>query len=57
MGTLCGGVNQPCSPSGLACSYYGVGDGRPGCYAIAMMWCKPPLNADAGAAPVWICAR
>ena len=30
--SLCTPPNQPCTPSGLTCRYYGVGDGVPGCF-------------------------
>ncbi len=53
---LCAGVNVPCSDTGLSCSYYGVGDGCPGCYAIAVMWCGSHVGIDGGAF-VWTCAN
>jgi hypothetical protein len=54
--SLCAGINNPCTDTGLTCSYYGVGDGRPGCYAIAGMSCGPPFGADGGAS-VWTCVQ
>jgi hypothetical protein len=61
---LCAGGFAPCDAPNLNCSYYGVGDGRPGCYAIAVMFCASPQNEDAdagsvdgGAQTVWRCAH
>lgn len=45
--------DQPCPEAGLTCRYYGVGDGVPGCHAIAMMFCT---GTDGGAAR-WVCAN
>jgi hypothetical protein len=55
--SLCASVSSPCSAPGITCRYHGVGDGRPGCYAIAMMWCNPPSGSDGGAGSVWTCAN
>jgi hypothetical protein len=54
--TLCTPPNQPCTPNGLMCSYFGVGDGVPGCQAIAMMWCRP-LSGGSDGGTGWVCAN
>jgi hypothetical protein len=56
-GGLCTPPGQSCTVANLTCRYYGVGDGRPGCYAIAMMWCNPAVGADGGTVLKWVCAN
>lgn len=53
---LCIGTPPPCSVDGLRCNYYGVGDGTPGCQAIAAMFCTRDFSADGGGA-TWRCAN
>jgi hypothetical protein len=64
LGSLCFG-HSSCPVSGVLCRYYGAGDGRPGCQAIAIMSCGPPFesadadagSSDSGTTLVWTCAN
>jgi hypothetical protein len=49
---LCADGLAPCDAPNVTCSYYGVGDGQPGCYVDA-----DAGSADGGARQVWLCAN
>jgi hypothetical protein len=52
MGSLC--FHTDCTAGLLSCRYYGQGDGRPGCYAIALMTCNT-APGDGGTRLEWVC--